>query len=88
MNTNASEKTKVSLETLAIYDTKIKQWVINKINEQQKILFFSEYADFPEVGKENTFYTDGKDIYIWSDNIYKKIINSSSEEYDFQWREF
>lgn len=85
MNTNANEKTKVSLETLAIYDTKIKQWV----KEKQKVLFFSTYNDFPSIGEQNILYIDGSDIYVWYNNAYKKITNNSPiGEYDFQWKEF
>lgn len=68
----------VSVDLLQYYDTKIKKWVEDKINDNTVgTVIFLDKSSFPSTGKENTLYVNTEGLYIWDKNLNKYVSLSS-----------
>lgn len=81
----------VTLDILEYYDSQIKRWVLNRVNQgvaKTSILFFSNKNDFPVIGEMDTLYVTKDNLYLWDQNNSDYMAISSSGEDSLIWESF
>ncbi len=68
----------IDFNLLKRYDTNLKVWVQEAINNAGELVFVAEIGDLPVIGNGNTLYIVGTELYSWDGAQYVKLSGGAS----------